>query len=107
VERLHPGALASQWVPIDPELWKPERYLDFLEARKALLAAATNKVLDELAHGTLHHAEMAPSEVLPAAVEGAVAPSVPGSIETPEEEAMLVALNEWVMGFGLPEGKIE
>jgi hypothetical protein len=38
VEAGHPGALASQWVPTDPQLWKLENYRDFLEARKELLA---------------------------------------------------------------------
>jgi len=42
IESKHPGALASQWIPMDPALWKAENYIDFLEARKALLAAEAN-----------------------------------------------------------------
>ena len=34
VEATHPGALASQWIPMDPALWKIERYLEFLDARR-------------------------------------------------------------------------
>jgi hypothetical protein len=32
VDKAHPGALASQWIPMDRELWRLDRYLDFLEA---------------------------------------------------------------------------
>ena len=51
IEAKHPGALASQWIPTDPALWKTDRYLDFLEARKALLAAEANRRFEELLHG--------------------------------------------------------
>ena len=33
VEQAHPGALASQWIPTDPVLWKIKNYRDFLEAQ--------------------------------------------------------------------------
>ena len=29
VETAHPGALASQWIPMDPELWRVENFRDF------------------------------------------------------------------------------
>ena len=51
VEKAHPGALASQWIPTEPALWKIENYRDFLEARKALLAAEANQRMEELLHG--------------------------------------------------------
>lgn len=51
VEAAHPGALASQWVPNDPRLWRIDRYRDFLAARQELLAKATNTFLAELLHG--------------------------------------------------------
>ena len=51
VETNHPGALASQWIPMEPALWRIERYRDFLEARKALLAAEANRYLADLLHG--------------------------------------------------------
>src|SRR5690554_5380027 len=51
VEAAHPGALASQWIPEDPELWKIERFGDFLEARKTLLATELNRRMEELLHG--------------------------------------------------------
>lgn len=44
-ERKHPGVLASQWIPQDPALWKVDRYEDFLEARRELLAEAAQSFL--------------------------------------------------------------
>ncbi|NUS53451.1 MAG: hypothetical protein HOV66_01105, partial [Streptomycetaceae bacterium] len=52
VEAANPGALASQWIPEDPELWELERYPDFLAARRKLLAQAANAFLDELRSGS-------------------------------------------------------
>jgi Protein of unknown function DUF262 len=51
VEAMHPGALASQWIPQDPALWRVDRYPDFLAARRELLAAAANSFLDRLRSG--------------------------------------------------------
>jgi hypothetical protein len=50
-EERHPGVLASQWIPLDPDLWRPERYLDFLAARRELLAQAAQSFLTELRDG--------------------------------------------------------
>jgi hypothetical protein len=49
-ERNFPGALASQWIPLDEKLWKLENYRDFLAARRELLAKAANAALDVLLH---------------------------------------------------------
>ena len=38
VQENYPDALNKQFVPIEPELWKIERYQDFLEARRQLMA---------------------------------------------------------------------
>ena len=51
VEDKNPGALASQWIPDDPDLWKLRNYLDFLEARRRLLAEEANRRFEELLHG--------------------------------------------------------
>jgi hypothetical protein len=51
VEAKHPGALASQWIPQDPALWRIDRYPDFLAARRDLLAHAANAFLDQLRSG--------------------------------------------------------
>ena len=45
VDETQPGALRAQSVPLDPELWKPENFLDFLAARRGLLAEAANEFI--------------------------------------------------------------
>ena len=47
----HPGALESQWIPTDPELWTLENYRDFLQARRELLAHDANTAMQELRAG--------------------------------------------------------
>ena len=102
IEARHPGALASQWIPMDRELWEVENYSRFLEERQRLLAEAANALLDDLLHDA--------STVEPAPVTEELEPPpevVPGGIEDTEEEATLRALNEWLRGHGLPEGQVE
>jgi hypothetical protein len=100
VEAQHPGVLASQWIPMDPGLWKIENYLDFLEARKALLAAETNHRLEELLHGETEwlvgHSRIAP--LADAARAGGIATEI--------EERALSELNDWVASQGLPRGEL-
>ena len=96
VEAAHPGALASQWIPIDPALWKIERFRDFLEARKVLLAGELNRRMEELLHGDDRW-------LAGAAVPAPAAPAL-GGITSEEEEAELEALNDWVESKGLPRG---
>lgn len=97
IEKAHPGALASQWIPGDPILWKIENYREFLEARKSLLAAEVNKLMEELLHGDTRWLAG-----LTAAVPVAVA--VGGGITSEEEEEQLVALNDWIDSQSLPRG---
>ncbi len=114
IERNHPGALTSQWIPIDPELWRIDRYLDFLEARKILLANAANAFLAELLHGEAlpepaaePQAEEPAPVVGPVAVPGEVAKAaIPGGIGSEEEEEILFAVEDWVEKQGLPEGEL-
>ena len=85
VEAKHPGALASQWVPADPDLWKIENYGDFLSERRRLLAAETNRRMEDLLHGDTRW------------FEGAAKPepvAVLGGIASDDEEAELEALDE-------------
>ena len=48
VESHYPGALAAQFVPLDRDLWKLERFEDFLSERRRLIAAAINHFMDNL-----------------------------------------------------------
>ncbi|MDC0948859.1 DUF262 domain-containing protein [Gammaproteobacteria bacterium] len=97
IEAAHPGALASQWIPDDPQLWRLENFRDFLEARKKLLADELNRRMEQLLHGDTRwltgdaSAPFAPSSVV-------------GGISSKEEEQELIALNEWVEEEGLTAG---
>ncbi len=112
IEEKHPGALASQWIPMDPDLWRLDRYLDFLEARKTLLAESTNAFFAELLHGeTPPEPVVEPEPEKPAVARAVVTaetavPAIPGGIENEGEEEILIAVNEWVIEQGLPEGEI-
>ncbi|NVN50339.1 DUF262 domain-containing protein [Mycolicibacterium hippocampi] len=55
VEARHPGVLESQWIPNDPELWRVERYADFLAARRQLLAASAHAFLERLRNPDAPH----------------------------------------------------
>jgi len=99
IENNHPGALASQWIPMDPQLWRIEKYREFLEARKMLLAEEMNRRLEELLHGDTRWLEG------PAAPEPTAAP-IPGGITSEAEEEELSELNAWVTGQGLPAGEM-
>jgi hypothetical protein len=61
VERRNPGALESHWIPMDKNLWKPKNYLDFLTARRQLLANTGNQFLDTLLKGAIPEEKPAPS----------------------------------------------
>ena len=101
VEANHPGALASQWIPSDPELWKVENYIDFLAARRELLAAETNRRMEDLLHGDnrwLEGAARPEQELVPVAI--------PGGITSEDEDGELKAINEWVEAQGLPRGQM-
>lgn len=99
IEKNHPGALASQWIPIEPDLWKTARFRDFLEARKALLAAEVNRQMEELLHGDLRWLEGPAPAVLPVLALGS-------GITSQEEQEELEALNAWMEQHGLPGGQL-
>ncbi len=77
--------LASQWIPTDRSLWDSHRYLDFLEARRQLLAAAANALLDGLS-GDAVGADVAGSG---------------GSRVEDEPDAELTELSDWCAELGL------
>jgi hypothetical protein len=95
-----PSLLESHWIPLDRELWKPENYLDFLVARRELLAKAANDFLGSLYQGQMPQRDLKLEERVTAETG-----AVPGSIESPEEEAELVACNDWVQEQGYASGE--
>jgi len=48
VEENYPGALPKQFVPMQPELWAIDRYADFLQARRELIACKINEYMNSL-----------------------------------------------------------
>ena len=98
-----PGALESQWIPMDKELWKVENYHQFLEARRRLLAESANNLLDTLRAGDI------PPAATPSDPSQQVT-SLPAidydSIDPDDEEAILMEINRFVLEQGLPPGEI-
>ncbi len=99
VEQAHPGALASQWIPTDPSLWKIENFREFLEARKALLAAELNRRMEELLHGDTRWLAGSTTAV-------SANSTVTGGITSEEEEEQLEAINDWMEEMGLSRGML-
>ena len=103
IESAHPGALASQWIPMDTALWKVENYRDFLEARKTLLANETNTLLTTLLHGETKWLDR-PSGGEHQEPEEAIAVSV-GGISSDNEEEELRSVMKWMADRELPPGE--
>ena len=102
VEKNHPGALASHWIPMDRELWKPERYLDFLAQRRKLIANAANEFLEGLYHGKVPETEMPSEDITLRKIE-----TISGRIVGDDEEELILECALWVESMGLPPGEIE
>lgn len=99
IEDAHPGALASQWIPLDPNLWKVANFRDFLDARKVLLAAELNKRMENLLHGDLRWLSSSANLTQQSA-------QVIGGITSDEEEEKLEEINQWMESQGLPRGVV-
>ncbi|MDR3357792.1 MAG: DUF262 domain-containing protein [Desulfovibrio sp.] len=96
VEQAHPGVLASQWIPMDTDLWKIENFSVFLNARKELLAEELNRHMEDLLHGDtrwLSNAAAMPDESV-----------VGDGLGDEEEDAQLEDLNAWMVAQNLPRG---
>ena len=96
IEARYPGALASQWIPMDETLWRIENYPAFLEARRALLAEEANRQLASLLHGD--------DRWLQTAAPVVVSPPALGGFASDEEEWELMQLNAWAEQSGLSPG---
>ncbi|MCY3860329.1 MAG: DUF262 domain-containing protein [Gammaproteobacteria bacterium] len=99
-EELNPGVLASQWIPDDPRLWELENYDEFLSARRELLAAAANAMLDSLGKG--HQPQPGSFVARPAESVRSVRAA---HISSDEEERELEECQEWMERNSLPRGK--
>jgi hypothetical protein len=98
IETNHPGALESQWIPMDEKLWKIENFKDFLNERKKLLAEEVNFRMTTLLHGDNRFISGS-APVQSSAIE------IPGGIGSQEEEEQLLEeVNAWVTEQNLPKG---
>lgn len=97
VEERYPGALASQWVPRDPDLWKIENYDYFLAERRKLLAEAANRFLNELLNG---------SATAPATVNYSTAPPA-AAVSAPAADPNIQTLLDWLKSKGLPSPELD
>ena len=97
----NPGVILSHWIPMDPELWKIENYLDFLQARQELLAEAANDLLTNLLEDGLEDYEIEDS-ILDQEVG-----VMRGSVDSETEEQALLEALVWVEEQGLAEGEYQ
>lgn len=102
VREKNPGALESQWIPMDEELWKVENYPAFLDARRQLLATAANRELTALYPG---HADV--SDVADEPPDMTLAPAVHPVVSDPDEEQILADVRDWMTPRGLPPGELD
>jgi len=85
---------------MDRNLWKVENYLDFLSARRELLAKAANEFLESLYKGSIPESEPTPT------IYELQLTDVPGGFANEEEELLVQEFNEWIVSQGLPSGEI-
>lgn len=90
-EKTQPGAVATHWIPMNPELWQIENYREFLNGRRELLAYNANQFLNSLLSGSIPEPEQAVTTV---------------EVSLSAEEQALNDINHWVQEQGLPAGQI-
>jgi hypothetical protein len=100
IEQRQPGALTSQWIPMDRSLWHIDRYLEFLEARRGLLAQAANGFLESLL-------VTSPSTAMPAP-KASPAPVVIEPTQEKDQRGTDVAeLLEWLTSQGYGQALLD
>ena len=87
-----------------------DRYADFLEARRELLADAANDFLDTLLRGRMPEPPTPPTTMPepptpPTTMAERDAAHVPGGIAHEGERDQLIKVNQWVVDQGLPAGE--
>ncbi|GJD22678.1 hypothetical protein RIVM261_076340 [Rivularia sp. IAM M-261] len=90
-EKTQPGAVATHWIPMNPDLWQIENYREFLNRRRELLAYNANQFLNSLLSGSIPEPEQAVTTV---------------EVSLSAEEQALNDINHWVQEQGLPAGQI-
>jgi hypothetical protein len=100
IDKSYPGALESQWIPADRELWKVENYLEFLAARRILLAQQGNELLSDLLHSKLETSDVVSES------DESVSVDIVGGIDGADEEILIEEANGWITAQGLPRGEV-
>lgn len=95
----HPGAVESNWIPMDSDLWKVENYLEFLKTRRELLAQAANGFLDSLLQGTT-----ATEPVAAAVLERATGEAT--TVAAGPDDWAIHECNRWIVQQGVPMGEV-
>ena len=93
-EQKQPGALASNWIPTDPELWKIENYELFLQKRRELLCDGANTFLQSLYN----------DDVPQINIENFTDRLAPNVLDE-EEETQLAEVAHWMEENGLNSGE--
>lgn len=89
-----PGALESNWIPIDQELWKVENYEVFLQKRRELLAKGANEFLQSLYNDSIPRTN----------IEN-FADRLAPNVLNEEEENQLAEVSNWMEENGLNSGE--
>lgn len=97
----HPGAVESHWIPMDRNLWKVDNYLNFLAARRVLLANAANDFIESLYAGNIPEMTAPMEDIAQRKVKFAL-----GGITSAEEEKIILDCATWVEDNKLPSGEI-
>lgn len=97
VERKFPGCLRSQWIPMDSDLWKIERYEEFLVERRILLANAANAFIKGITPQTT-------SMVTINSVAYPTNISEQNELHDKTPEDVIEELQKWIANESLPQG---
>jgi hypothetical protein len=93
-EQKQPGALESNWIPVDHELWKVDNYELFLQKRRELLAKGANEFLQSLYNDAVPQAN----------IENFTDRLAP-NVQNEEEENQLIEIAHWMEENGLDSGE--
>ncbi len=111
VEKKQPGALESQWIPMDPDLWRVENYRKFLAARRQLLADAANRLLKDLLTGQSLQGDAAggtaPTGLESTSTEDEASATTMVSVALSEEDDQKLECAYWAEEIGLPSPQID
>ncbi len=94
IDEKHPGMLQSHWIPMDSDLWSYDRYPEFLQRRREMLAEEANNFINGLLTDSTPYVEK----------ERVIAV---GGIASDEEEIEILEACEWLENLDLSEGQLE